>query len=378
MSKTYVVTLTEQQRLSLRQRIAAGNSPARDLLHARVLLKADEGPNGPAWIDAKISTALEVSTSTVERVRRRFVQDGLDAALRHRPPRREYRRKLDGEQEAHLVALACTPPPVGRRRWTLRLLADKMVELRYIDGVSYETVRQVLRKNRLKPWLTKRWCIPPEQSGEFVWRMEDILEVYTRPYDQKRPQVCLDEASKQLLADARPGQPVAPGRVKREDYEYERNGVRNLFLWSEPLRGKRHVTITERRTKVDWARVIKDLVDVHYPDAERIVLVMDNLNTHTPGSLYEAFSPGEAKRLAGKLEIHYTPKHGSWLNIAEIELSTMSGQCLDRRIADRETLEREVAAWEAERNALGGPVNWRFTTEDARVKLKRLYPSIDG
>jgi transposase len=378
MSKTYVVTLTESQRTSLRRRVAVGNVPAPELLHARVLLKADAGPNGPAWTDAAISAALEVSTSTVERVRRRFVQDGLDVAIHRRPPRREYRRKLDGEQEAHLVALACTPPPLGRRRWTLRLLADKAVELRYVDGVSYETVRLVLKKNRLKPWLTKRWCIPPEQSGEFVWRMEDVLDVYCRPYEPRRPQICLDEASKQLLADACPGQPAAPGRVKREDYGYERGGVCNLFLWCEPLRGQRHVTITERRTKVDWAHVIKDLVDVHYPEAEQVVLVMDNLNTHTPASLYEAFPPAEAKRLADKLEIHYTPKHGSWLNIAEIELSTMSGQCLNRRIPDRETLEREVAAWEAERNALGGPVNWQFTTEDARVKLKRLYPSIDG
>ena len=378
MSKTYLVTLTEHQRISLRQRVAAGNAPARDLLHARILLKADEGPHGPAWTDAAISTALEVSTSTIERVRKRLVEQGLEAAIRRRPPRREYRRKLDGEHEAHLVALACTPPPVGRRRWTVRLLADKVVELRYIDGVSYETVRQVLKKNRLKPWLTKRWCIPPEQSGAFVWRMEDVLDVYCRPYDPKRPQICLDEASKQLLADARPGQPAAPDRVKREDYEYERGGVCNLFLWCEPLRGQRHVTVTERRTKVDWAHVIKDMVDVHYPDAERIVLVLDNLNTHTPAALYEAFPPAEAKRLTDKLEIHHTPKHGSWLNIAEIELSTMSGQCLNRRIPDREALAREVAAWEKERNALGGPVKWRFTTEDARVKLKQLYPSIDG
>jgi hypothetical protein len=333
---------------------------------------------GPAWTDAAITDALDVNTSTIERVRKRFVQDGLEAAVCRRPSRREYRSRMDGEQEAHLVALACTPPPVGRMRWTLRLLADKLVELRYIDGVSYETVRQVLKKNALKPWLTRRWCIPPEQSGDFVWRMEDVLDVYCRPYDPRRPQICLDEASKQLLADARPGQPAAPGRVKREDYENERGGVCNLFLVTEPLRGWRHVEVTERRTKADWARVIKDLVDVRYPDAERIVLVLDNLNTHTPSALYEAFPPAEAKRLADKLEIHYTPKHGSWLNVAEIELSTLSGQCLHRRIPDREALEREVAAWEAERNALGGPVNWRFTTEDARVKLKRLYPSLDG
>ena len=378
MSKTYVVTLTEGQRTSLRHRVAVGTAPARDLLHARILLRTDDAPTGSGWTDAAISTALDVSTSTIERVRKRFVELGLEAAIRRRPPRREYRRKLDGEQEAHLVALACTPPPVGRRRWTLRLLADKLVELRYIDGVSYETVRQVLKKNRLKPWLTKRWCIPLEQSGEVVWRMEDILEVYTRPYDPARPQVCLDEASTQLLGDARPPRMARPGKPERVDYEYERNGTANLFLVTEPLKGWRHVEVTDRRTKLDWARVIKDLVDVRYPNAERIVLVLDNLNTHTPAALYEAFPPAEARRMVERLQIHYTPKHGSWLNIAEIELSTMCGQCLNRRIPDRETLEREVAAWEAERNALGGPVNWRFTTEDARVKLKRLYPSHYG
>jgi transposase len=376
--KKHLIALTADARAAIMARLGSGRGPARELLHARIVLKADSGPSGPGWTDVAISGALEVSTSTVERVRRRFAEQGLDAALRRRPTRRQYTRRVDGEQEAHLIALACTPPPVGRRRWTLRLLADKLVELRYIDGVSYETVRQVLKKNRLKPWLTKRWCIPPEQSGEFVWRMEDILEVYTRPYDPKRPQVCLDEASTQLLKDARPPSMAKPGRPARYDYEYERNGTANLFLVTEPLRGWRHVEVTERRTKLDWARVVKDLVDVQYSEAERIVLVMDNLNTHTPAALYEAFPPAEARRIVERLEIHYTPKHGSWLNVAEIELSTMSGQCLNRRIPDRETLEREVAAWEAERNALGGPVNWRFTSEDARVKLKRLYPSHDG
>jgi hypothetical protein len=184
---------------------------------------------------------------------------GATAAIRRRPPNRAYRRKLDGEQEAHLIALACTPPPVGRRRWTPRLLADKFVELHYVDSVSYETIRQVLKKNRLKSWLTKRWCIPPEQSGDFVWRMEDILEVYTRPYDPKRPQICLDEASTQLLKDARPPRMAKPGKPARHDFEYERNGTVNLFMVTEPLRGWRHVEVTERRTKLDWARVIKDL-----------------------------------------------------------------------------------------------------------------------
>jgi hypothetical protein len=208
--------------------------------------------------------------------------------------------------------------------------------------------------------------------------MEDVLDTYTRPYDPVRPLICLDEASKQLLADTRPPTPPRPGQALRVDYEYERRGTANLFLWCEPLGGRRHVRVTERRTRVDWAHTIRDLVDIHYPAAEKIVLVQDNLNTHTPGSLYEAFPPAEAKRLADKLEIHYTPKHGSWLNIAELELSVLARQCLDRRIPDRDTLEREVAAWETERNGLGSKVDWRFTSDDARIKLKRLYPSTDA
>jgi hypothetical protein len=220
-----------------------------------------------------------------------------------------------------------------------------------------------------------QWCIPPKQSGEFVWRMEDVLDVYCRPYDPKRPQVCMDETSKQLLGEVRPPEPVAPGHPAHVDYEYARLGTANLFLFCEPLRGRRHVRVTERRTKVDWALAVRELVDVHYPEADRIVLVMDNLNTHTPASLYEAFEPAEAKRLADKLEIHPTPKHGSWLNIAEIELSVLARQCLDRRIDSLDALRREVATWEADRNASQRVVDWRFATADARVKLTRLYPS---
>ena len=204
--------------------------------------------------------------------------------------------------------------------------------------------------------------------------MEDVLEVYQRPYDPRFPQVCLDEVSTQLLADTRPPLPPAPGRAAREDYEYVRQGVANVFLCFEPLRGWRSATVTERRTRQDWAQVIKALVDVHYPTAERIVLVMDNLNTHTLGSLYEAFPPPEARRLAEKLELHYTPKHGSWLNMAEIELSVLRRQCLDRRIADQVTLIREVAAWESGRNTQSGTVSWRFTNAEARIRLKHLYP----
>jgi len=208
--------------------------------------------------------------------------------------------------------------------------------------------------------------------------MEDVLEVYTRPYDPKRPQVCMDETSKQLLREVREPLPIQPGQPARLDYEYERAGVVNLFLFCEPLAGRRWVEVTEQRTKTDWAHQIQELVDDRYPEAECIVLVMDNLNTHTPAALYEVFPPAEAKRLADKLEIHYTPKHGSWLNIAEIELSVLGRQCLDRRVLDFATLAAEVAAWQDQRNTAGDTVDWRFTTADARIKLKRLYPSVQA
>ena len=206
--------------------------------------------------------------------------------------------------------------------------------------------------------------------------MEDVLDVYHRPYDHRFPQVCMDETSKQLVGETRTPLPPAPGRPARIDYEYERHGVRNLFLFVEPLRGWRHVRVTERRTKRDWALAIQELVDVHYPEAERIVLVLDNLNTHVGAALYEALAPSEARRLLERLELHYTPPHGSWLNMAEIELSVLARQCLDRRIPDEGTLVQEVATWEAERNAHQTTIHWRFTTAAARIKLKRLYPSL--
>ncbi len=224
--------------------------------------------------------------------------------------------------------------------------------------------------------MKEQWCIPPDANAEFVWHMEDVLAVYQQPYDPARPVVCLDETSRQVVADVRSPLPPAPGHPARHDPEYARNGVANLFLVTEPLRGWRQVRVSEQRTRIDWAHCVKDLVDVHYPDAERIVLVMDQLNTHSPASLYEAFPPAEAKRLTARLEIHYTPKHGSWLNIAEIELSALQRQCLDRRLGDRVTLEREVAAWVVARNGTATPIDWRFTTEDARIKLKRLYPVV--
>ncbi len=208
--------------------------------------------------------------------------------------------------------------------------------------------------------------------------MEDILEVYKRPYNPAEPLVCMDEITKQLTKEIRQTVGAKPGKPARVDYEYERNGVCNLFMFYEPFASHRYVSVTERRTKIDWALQIKELLDNHYPHAKKVVLVMDNLNTHTGASLYEAFPPQEARRLLDRLEIHYTPKHGSWLNIAEIELRVLATQCLNRRIPDKERLQSEITAWQNERNSLQAKVNWQFSSNDARIKLKRLYPTLSA
>ena len=217
--------------------------------------------------------------------------------------------------------------------------------------------------------------IPAEASGEFVARMEDVLEVYHRPFDERRPLVCVDEVPVQLVGETRLPVPAAPGRPQRYDYEYVRNGTANLFLAFEPLLGWRAVEVTQRRTARDFAEFLRWLVEELHADARKVVLVTDNLNTHTPGCLYEAFEPARARAIAERLEWHYTPKHGSWLNMAEIELAALAKQCLGRRIASAEELEREVSAWQQERNERGVEARWQFTTAKARVKLHRLYPS---
>lgn len=222
--------------------------------------------------------------------------------------------------------------------------------------------------------MSKYWKIPPIQNAAFVAAMEDILSVYRLPYDVEYPVICMDESSKQLIGEVRQALGCKPGKTKKIDDEYVRYGVAQIFMEVEPLTGRRHVTVTERRTNKDWAKRIKALLDDRYPHARKVRLIMDNLNTHTIGSLYETYPPEEAHRLASRLEIHYTPKHGSWLNIAEIELSALKGQCLDRRICDMEVMREEIRLWEESRNNQAKKINWQFTTEDARIKLKRLYP----
>ena len=375
--KKFKVTLTADERQTLHDLISTGKAAARKLVHARILLKADASDDGLHWPDWRIADALEVNIATVERVRRRFVEQGFEASLNRKPQDRPSRAiKLDGRGEARLIALACSPPPLGRASWTMQMLADKLVELEVVESISDETVRVALKKNDLQPHLKQQWCIPPEQDAEFVAHMEDVLDVYERPYDPSRPVVCLDESNKQLIGEVIEPIPVAPGRPERFDHEYTRNGTANLFMISEPLTGWRHVEVTDRRTAVDFALVVAALVEEVYSEAEKVVLVMDNLNTHKLESLYKAFEPERARRIAERLEIHHTPKHGSWLNVAEIELSVLARQCLARRIDSKEELERQVEAWEEVRNARGDQVKWQFTTADARIKLHRLYPAI--
>ena len=219
--------------------------------------------------------------------------------------------------------------------------------------------------------------MPPKAEAEFVWHMEDVIQTYLLPYDSQYPVICFDEACKQMFGEVKPTQSVRPGRHARVDYEYERKGVCHQLVMCEPLRGWRHVKVTERRTRRDYAHCIRDLVDTHYPRAEKIRLVQDNLNTHDGASLYEAFSPKEARRILDRIEFHYTPKHGSWLNMAETEINIMNGQCLDRRLDSQKLIAKEVAAWERERNRRKVRIHWTFTLAAARRKLRKLYPSIE-
>src|SRR3712207_2203059 len=377
MTKKYRVTLTAEEREELERLLARGKADVRKIKHAQILLKADEADDGPAWSDARIAEAVEAGTATVERLCRRFVEEGLASALSpYRGGTRSYERKLDGAQEAHLIALACSAPPEGRARWTLRLLAQRMVELAYVDTLSYETVRQTLKKERPQTAPEKDVVYPEKPSAEFVYHMEDVLEVYHRPYDPQRPVVCMDETFKQLIGETRQPLPMRPGSVERFDYVYTRNGVASLFLACEPLAGWRHLAVTDHRCRSDWALFIRALLEGRYREVEKLVLVMDQLNTHSPASLYEAFPPEEAKRLADRLEIHHTPKHGSWLNQAEIELSALGRQCLSRRIAHQDTLKRQIAGWDEKRNAARPQIKWQFTTQDARTKLHLLCPPL--
>ena len=369
MNVRYRVELSQTERDQLGTLLSGGKHAARKLKRAQILLAADAGAS-----DEDIALSVAVGGSTVYRTKRRFVEGDLDTALSEEP-RPGAGRKLSGKEEALLVATACSSPPEGRARWTLELLAGEMVKLTEHADLSRETVRRRLAENDLKPWRKDMWCIP-RIDGTYVARMEDVLDLYAETPDPKRPVVCFDESPTQLIGEVRQPIPAAPGQLERYDCEYRRNGTTNLFVFLDVHRPWRKVKVTDQRTSRDFAECMRDLVDIHYPQAEQIRVVLDNLSTHSPGALYDAFPAPEAHRVLRQLEFHYTPKHASWLNMVEIEIGVLRSQCLDRRIGERERLVSEIAAWERQRNAQGARIKWMFTTERARTKPAHAYPGL--
>jgi transposase len=367
MNIRYRVELSEAERAELAALLSGGKHAVRKLKRAQILLAADAGVD-----DEAIANAVCVGGSTVYRTKRRFVEGNLEFALSE-VARPGAARKLSGKEAALLVATACSNPPEGRKRWTLELLAGAMVKLTEHDELSRETVRRRLAEDDLKPWHRDMWCIA-QVDGNYVARMEDVLDLYAEAADPKRPVICFDESPTQLIGEVREPIPAAPGQPERYDCEYRRNGTANLFVFLDAHKSWRHVKVTERRTARDFAFCMRDLADIHYAEADLIRVVMDNLSTHTAGALYETFPAPEAHRILQRLEFHYTPKHASWLNMVEIEIGVLRGQCLDRRIGERDVLVTEIAAWERQRNASGARINWRFTTPKARSKLARTYP----
>ena len=344
-----------------------GIHPTRKVTRARILLLADE-----ERAYDNIATYLHCSYGTISRICKRYRTEGLFFAL-HEKPRSGAPGKLNGHFEATLTALACSTPPEGYACWTLRLLADKLVELGLIEDISHTAVGALLEKNDLKPWQRKQWGIG-NLTTDFLWHMENILDLYELPYNPRRPLICFDERPCQLIGEIVAPLPMESGKPTREDYQYERNGVCSLLIAFEPLRGYRFVQIRKHRTKQDYALFMNELAYAQYPHADQLLLIQDNLNTHSPGSFYAAFPAPDAFALAKRFDMHYTPNHASWLNMAEIELSVISKRCLDRRIGDQDTLEREALACVKERNEQHATVHWRFTKNDARIKLKRFYP----
>jgi transposase len=371
MNVRYRVTLETSERVQLVAMVLGGKGAFRRLKRAQILLAADAGST-----DQEIARNVSVGTSTVYRTKQRFVEEGLERALSE-APRAGAERKLDASDESLLVAVACSKPPAGRARWTLQLLADEMVRLTVHDSVSDETIRRRLGELQLKPWQEKMWCIP-KVDAEFVARMEDVLALYAEPADERRPVVCFDETPRQLIGEERVPVRAEPGKRARFDYEYVRNGTANVFMFVDVNRPWRHAKVTNQRTCIDFAECMRDLVDEHYPDAEKIRVVLDNLSAHSAAALYQRFAPAEARRILSRLEFHFTPKHASWLNMVEIEIGVMVRECLSRRIADKTTLISEIASWERSRNRERARIEWMFTVDRAREKLDHAYPKHGG
>lgn len=376
-TRLYRISLSKKERKIIRhlqKKSVSSNARSR----YAILLAADENAHGGRITNSDIANASGTTIPTVIDTLRKYCGNGLAAAISpaRNPNSDTARLKATGDVEAKIIAKACTAPPEGYARWTVTLLAGESTAI-LEDGLSRSTVGRVMKRNEIRPHLNTYWCIPPKEDADFVASMEDILDVYQLPYDPRFPVWCMDEKPYQLLGNSREPLPMRPGDPAKTDAEYIRNGTVSVFCFIQPHTGRILHSVEETRTAVDWAEKIRFLVDEAEPDAAKIILVMDNLNTHSISSLYKAFPPEEARRIARKLEIHHTPRHGSWLNIAEIGINIMTRECLDRRIPDINTLRSELNEWNSTYNRDPSPVNWQFKTSDSRTKLKKLYPDID-
>jgi hypothetical protein len=384
----FTVELTEDEVKILRDITHKGGThSALEIMHANILLNTDDN-NPKKRTTREIADQFMISKTTVNNVRKTYANEGLTSALRRKTRiTGPMFTKITGDFEAQVIASALSPPPGGRARWTLRLLAEHCVAKNYIVAISYVSIGEMLNTNQVKPHISDYWCIPKENDANFVANMEDILTIYEKTYDPMIPVVCMDEKPIQFLAEVRerisaqpmridPDTEIAhPGHSEKIDAEYERCGHGSIFIFTEPLIGWRHAVAMNTRKKEDFALLMKKLFDTRYYNSERVILIADNLNTHTKASFYHAYTPSIAHELSQKFEFHYTPVHGSWLNIAECELSAIARECLgNRRIENVDRLNNELRMWELSRNSRQKGVNWQFTTTEARTKLKRLYP----
>jgi len=383
----YKVEISEEEIEKLKEITHKGKISAREIMHANILLNTNDNQANKKN-NREIAEIFNISPNTVNAVRKTYSEEGMEAALKRKTRiTAPVMSKITGEFEAQLIAASLSPAPVGRANWTLRLLAEHCVEKKYIVNISHTAIGEILNTNEVKPHLSKYWCIPKENDAHFVAKMEDILGIYQRPYNPKLPVICMDEKPIQLLDEIRERVTAKPlrtdpdtglvkhGELEKIDYQYERCGVASIFIFTEPLAGWRYVKALSRRTKGDFAMMIKEISDTFYPDIDNAILVADNLNTHSTSSFYEAFQPQIAYQLSQKFDFHYTPLHGSWLNIAECELSSLAVQALgSQRVNSVGLLNEILSAWQNDRNSRQKGVNWQFTAEDARIKLNRLYP----
>ena len=384
-SQQYHVALSQDERKLIKHYYKASLKSTTRANRYKILLVSDENCQKTTMTYKEIAAKVGVSEPTVINTLKLFTKEGVEALDKIKRSNRSNvaNLKVDGDLEAKIIAMACGPKPEGYAQWTLSLLEEYVAVLLEqdksydFDHLDRSTIGRALLRNQLRPHLNKYWCIPPENDAEFVARMEDVLDVYKRQYDPEYPVWCMDEKPYQLLDDARKPLPMRIGNIEKIDSEYVRDGTVAVFCFIQPHTGRIVQKVEETRTAVDWAEKIKYLVDVIAPDAKKITLVMDNLNTHSDASLYKTFPPADARRIARKLDIHYTPKHGSWLDIAEIGIHILTKQCLNRRIPSIEILRKELDAWESHYNQNSKPIDWQFTIEQARIKLHRVYPDID-